>query len=160
MKTIEILVGIPCSGKSTYTNNKLYLNNNLNFGNSMSIMTSVSRDSVRENSDYFLQPYLYCEANEKIVTMVCDNMLNDNMYDYIILDNTHCKEKYINDIINNYPNHRIVIKFFKITLLKAYIRNIKRFISTRKYVPFKIIKNMYKNYKKINKDKYEKYIHM
>lgn len=151
MKTIEILCGIPCSGKSTYAND--YYNNNFVF--------SISRDDIRE-SYHFNSPYVYSKQNENKVTEIfnkyCNCKLNDKNFSIIILDNTHCKEKYIDEIIKQYSNHNIVIKYFDISLFKAHYRNIIRYFKTDKWIPIKVMNQMYKNYNKINKQKYEKYM--
>lgn len=83
--TIEILVGIPCSGKSTYC----YLNECV-----------ISRDTIREN--LFIGKYKFSKQNEQRVTNQFDNSLLfyiENKEPLIILDNTHCKEIYIDNII-------------------------------------------------------------
>ncbi len=149
MKTIVILVGIPCSGKSTWAQ--------LNRADMKAYI--VSRDDIRENEYFFIQPFKICKSNEDKVTELFDNIAIQalNAFDSIILDNTHCKESYIDNVIKKYSGENIVIKFFTIPLWKAHYRNIVRYILDGKYIPFKIINNMYKNYNKINKDKYKKW---
>lgn len=148
MKTLIILVGIPCAGKTTYVNKTNYL--------------SSSRDFIREN---LWVKYTYNAKNEELVTKLYNECLDKYIMSsnpnsqIIILDNTHCKEKYIDEIISKYENiTNISIKFFDISLYKAYYRNLMRYFKTGKFVPFSIITNMYKNYKLINKQKYAKYM--
>ena len=148
MKTIRILVGIPCSGKSTYANNQ-FLNDSLSF--------SISRDRIRDIANL----HQYTKESENRVTEIFNKsisiyLLKDNLV--LILDNTHCKEKYIDNIISTYSNYNIEVKFFDISLLKAHYRNIIRYFKTGKWIPIKIMNNMYRNYKKINKQKYAKYM--
>lgn len=154
MKTLEILCGMPCSGKSTYCKTiPRHLNN---YG------VSLSKDSIRERSYLFKQPYTYSKENEEKVTKEFDKQIDfwinecDNFH-VIALDNTHCKESYIDNIIKKYPKHTIKIKFFEISLLKGHYRNIIRYFNTGKWIPIKVMNTMYRNYNKINKKKYEKY---
>lgn len=149
MKTIRILVGIPCSGKSTYAEYE-YVNDLLSF--------SISRDDIRDIENL----HQYTKESENKVTEIFHKSmetylryLTDDLI--LILDNTHCKEKYIDNIINNYSNYNIEVKFFDISLLKAHYRNIIRYFKTGKWIPIKVMNDMYKNYKKINKQKYAKY---
>jgi len=152
MNNITILCGIPCSGKSTYAEKR--------FDNEFNSFV-VCRDTIREN--YFKQPYIYSIENENDVTNKFSNLLKQYLsFDNtnVILDNTHCKEKYIDEIINKYPNCNIIIKFFEISLLKAHYRNIVRYFKTGKWIPFSVMNQMYKNYNKINKKKYTKYLEL
>lgn len=145
---ITILCGIPCSGKSFWANNSdSYLNG-----------YPVSRDDIRKAM--YGKGYKQNKRDEKYITTRFNmevGMLLSSGYD-VILDNTHCKEGYIDEIIAKYPDYDIQIKFFDIPLWKAYLRNIIRYIEWGKWIPFKVIKNMKKNYNKINREKYGKYI--
>lgn len=149
MKTIRILVGIPCSGKSTYSWTEYTLPNNTYY---------ISRDDIRD----FYNLHQYTKQSEQEVTNIFNERLNLYLnlefLDVMILDNTHCKEKYIDSIINTYRNYNIEVKFFDISLLKAHYRNIIRYFKTGKWIPIKVMNNMYKNYKNINKQKYAKYM--
>jgi len=152
-KQIEILVGIPCSGKSTYTKNqKKYF-----------AVESVSRDDIREDRKHFDLPYKYTDKNEKLVSNIFNTQLLSHLkcahVQKVILDNTHAKEKYIDAVIEEWGDeYEILVRFFNINLIDAYYRNIYRYLTTNKWVPFSVITNMYKNYKKINKLKYKKYV--
>lgn len=146
MKTIRILVGIPCSGKSTYTFNKCLYSNSC----------FVSRDYIRD----ILNLHQYTKESENKVTQIFNYLVDKALIEdieVIILDNTHCKEKYIDNIISTYSNYNIEVKFFDISLLKAHYRNIMRYFKTGKWIPIKVMSDMYKNYNKINKQKYAKY---
>ncbi len=147
-KKLIIFSGIPCSGKSTYGE---YLMTNKN-------TILVSRDILREK--YFGPNYKYTKSNEKFISNkfdeIMDSCIENELINYIILDNTHCKEKYLDNLITIYGQiFDIHIIFFELTLKKAYLRNILRFIKTGKWIPFYVIKNMYHNYSKINKSKYQ-----
>jgi predicted kinase len=152
-KVIEILVGIPCCGKSTYSNNqKKYYQ-----------IESVSRDTIREDRRHFTLPYKYTKQNENLVTQIFNRELLSHLKashtQKVILDNTHAKEKYIDAVIQEWGDeYDIEVKFFDIPLFKAYYRNIYRYLTTNKWVPMSVITVMYKNYKKINKLKYRRYV--
>lgn len=148
---IIILCGIPAAGKSTWTKN--YIKNN-----SWSTY-SISRDDIR---DLLPQPYVYTKDNENKVTRIFNNKLEHCIargFD-IVLDNCHCREKYIDELLNRpifslADKYNVYVKFFDIPLWKAYYRAIKRRIQTGKDIPLKVIRDMYKNYKKIDKNKYK-----
>lgn len=152
MKYITILCGIPCSGKSTFANCVL--------GEVDHPGIVLSRDSIRDK--YNLHQYTH-ESESKVTeyyNMQLDEVIQDSNVEFIILDNTYCKTKYIDYIINTFSEeHFVTIIFFDISLIKSYYRNIKRFLTTGKWIPFKIINNMYKSYNKIDKEKYEEYIY-
>jgi hypothetical protein len=79
----------------------------------------------------------------------------------IILDNTHCREsgidKYLTIFRGMHSSKKmsIYVKFLDIPLWKANLRNIWRRVKTGKWVPFKVMKEKYQSYNKINKDKYK-----
>lgn len=163
-KYIVILCGIPTSGKSTWTKK---------FIASSPDSQSVSRDEIRENlfgKDYWKRQankrnYAYSiTQDEKFITQVFDKTVRtllEGNTKHIILDNTHCKESYLTQAISKYEKEGCVIciKFFKIPMWKAYYRNIVRYLGTGKWIPFKVLHDMQKNYNKIDKKKYnEKYV--
>jgi len=134
-----ILVGIPCSGKSTFARKK-----------KKEGWTVLSRDEIREN----MMPgvYKFSQKGEEMVTVIFDMRLRYAIYDgmNIILDNTHCKQKYIDDALKKFPSiYNVEIKYFDIPLWKATWRNIIRRIKTGKWIPFNVMETMYKNYKKL-----------
>jgi len=152
-KTIEILVGIPCSGKSSYVNKKLSTGQ---LGDNV----ALSRDEYRLT--FLPKDYKHNSKDENWITEIYNldlqNMVAGGNYN-IILDNTHCKEKYIDEIITKYSEHaNIKIIFFNISLTEAHIRNVLRCIKTGKWIPIAIINSMYKNYNKLNRKKYGKYM--
>ena len=155
MKKIIILVGIPCSGKSTYTKT---------LSKSFDKYTVIiSRDNIREFGWLFKQPYKFSKKNEDLVTQEFNRIFNlwlepKRECSAICLDNTHVKEKYIDSIITEHLDCIIEVKFFDTSLLKAHYRNIIRYITTGKWIPISVMNNMYKSYNKINKQKYAKYM--
>ncbi len=158
---VLILSGIPCSGKSTFTDDIV-----LNFDNhgpyGFYKTVSISRDTIRE--ELFPEKYTYNERNEDLVTKNFYRHLNTAFINKqnIIIDNTNCKEKDIDRLLNTYflQNYNKHIVFFDIPLYKAYYRNIIRYFKSenKKWIPFKVIKRFYNNYKKINREKYARYI--
>ena len=148
-KKLIIYSGIPCSGKSTTAKNYLGLSNG---------GLVVSRDTLRET--YFGDNYNYSKSNEQFISdkfdEIMDHSIENPLIKYIIIDNTHCKEKYLDNLIKIYGKvFDIQIVFFELTLFKAYYRNFVRFFKTGKWIPINVIKNMYSNYNKINKSKYK-----
>lgn len=142
---IIILVGGICAGKSTYAASTGY--------------PVISRDHLR--SVVFNQPYNFTKENEKVITMMFNQLVTENIaygYNCIILDNTHCKEKYIDELIEKYKNYTIQVFFFDLPLWKAHFRNVIRWVNTGKWIPIKVVNSMHKNYKKINKEKYKQYV--
>lgn len=153
--TVLILSGIPCAGKSTYAMS--HLSNNRGWD-----IAWISRDNIRWQMDK--SNYQHTKSNEKQVTKEFYKRLveaADEGRD-IIIDNTNCTEKYLNEFINffdaKYPEYNVAVKFFDISFIKALIRDFIRSWNTDKSIPYKVMWRMYKNYNKINRDKYESYL--
>lgn len=158
-KKIIILVGIPCSGKSTWANMFKYANAYI--GYKTGVTEIISRDSIR--LQLFGKNYKQHGEAEKRVTSTFNTLLHNRLSSHtcniVVLDNTHCKESYISDIVYRYKdNYNIRVKFFDIPLWKAHWRNITRYLTTGKWIPIKVINQMYKNYNKINKQRYAEYM--
>jgi predicted kinase len=148
MPEIIILSGIPCSGKSTFR--KRFE------GKSHAILC---RDDVRNS--LYESNYKYSRDNENKVTKIINSDF-DTLIRFkcnIIIDNTHCKDAYILEWLRRIPKNYIVkIKFFDISLYWAHIRNVLRWIKCRKWIPIKVMNDMYKNYQKLDKKKYALYM--
>lgn len=150
-KTIEILCGIPCSGKSTYADKQITKNLKLD-------TTVISRDTIRDRvyglrykPDFKREQEITIRFNESLAIWLEMPGINK-----IILDNTHCKEAYIDSIIDKYKgSYNIVITYFDIPLWRAKLRNYIRYIKTGKWIPNDVMNSMYNNYNKINRKKYE-----
>lgn len=143
MSEITILSGIPCAGKTTWSEKQGKI--------------VLSLDKYRES---LFNKYVYSKENEKIVK----NKLYADLAYYlirnqdVIIDNTHCKESLLDRFIKEYGStNRIIIKFFDTPLWKSLYRNVIRYLKTGKYIPIDAIIQFYKNYKKINRKKYAKY---
>ena len=144
-KTIYCFVGIPCAGKSTKVNELKKISN----------FEVLSRDDIREI--FISKDYIYTKENEAKVTKIFNELYDEYVRQgsFIILDNTHCKEKYLQEVLKKVPEGYIIIfMFFDIPLWKAYYRNVLRYIWKGKWIPFKVIRDMKNNYDKIDRSKY------
>jgi len=146
---VIIPCGIPTAGKSTWVKENL-----IGF-------VSVSRDDIREQMYGKYKKIPFTKQSEQMVTNIFDSRMSDAIARKrnIVLDNTHCKASYLNAAIQRFSGtgYKIVVIFFDIPIWKAYFRNWKRKLQTGKWIPPHVIKQMYKNYKKINKQDYAKY---
>jgi len=137
MPKCYILSGAPLSGKSTWAAKQK--------------LPILSCDKIR--LDYFNGGYVFDPKVEKEIWEDFYYRVKNNYAKDFIIDNTNCKLGYINKIKENLPkNFEIEIVKFEVSLLKSYYRNIKRWIFTGKWIPFKVIKNMKENYKKLWKE--------
>lgn len=130
MPKIIILRGIPLSGKSTFAGEMKEQG-----------YTIISKDKIR---DLLLgKDRKFSWENEKKVDyfqkylLETEFTLNSN----IVVDNTHLNGKTFRRVLAIIPSHyQIEVKLFKISLNKAYWRNITRYIKTGRWIPFKVIK--------------------
>jgi len=132
-RKVIILVGIPCSGKSTWARKQ-----------NLPILSCDSiREEIKEGKKYFFN-----RVNEDITWGLFYHYVSEMKTDFIV-DNTNCKQSYINKIIeclNPEYTWEIEIKYFSVSLYTAYYRNIIRYMKTGKFIPLQIIKNFKKNY--------------
>ncbi len=131
---VEILVGVPASGKSTYSQEKVRNDNSY---------ARVNRDDFR----FMLknQPVTEPKVEDlisKLMYASIDALLAKNFN--VIVDNTHLKAKYIDELVA-YVEHRADVRFriFDISLDKALERDAAR----EKKVGAEVLKRMYKDYK-------------
>lgn len=149
MNVPEVIIpcGIPTAGKSTWIKNNIPTYKN------------ISRDIIR--LEVYGKNYKQNSDSEKMINHFFDIRLSDAIVrrQNIVLDNTHCKKSYLDAAIKRFEGtgYKIVVIFFDIPLWKAYLRNYKRKWQTGKWIPTKVIKSMYKNYKTINQKDYAKY---
>lgn len=133
MPKCYILSGIPCSGKSSWA--------------SKQGIPILSCDKIRE--ELWGTPYKFNKKKEDMVWSLFYQRVIMEYRDFII-DNTNCKQSYINKIKDHLrAEYEIEIKRFDCSLSKAYIRNVLRYLKCKKWIPFKVIKNMKKNYDKL-----------
>ncbi len=149
MPEIIIFSGIPCSGKSSFRKQFEGVSHSI-----------LCRDDIRES---LFEDYQYTRDNENKVTRII-NADFDTLVRFkanIIIDNTHCKAAYIDEWLKRIPdNYTVKIKFFDIPLYEAHIRNIYRHITRGKWIPIKVMNDMYKNYQKLDKKKYEHLVYV
>lgn len=134
-----ILSGIPCSGKSTWAEQQN--------------LPIISCDKIRK--ELFGKTYKQTFKNEIEVWDKFYEQVNSQTTDFIV-DNTNCKLYYQDRIRENlyygevnpktWLIWEIEVKRFATPLWKAYYRNVVRYLKTGEFIPFKIIKNMKKNY--------------
>ena len=131
---IEILVGIPASGKSTYAIEKVRDNSDY---------IRINRDSLRM---MFSGSYLVDYSVEKIITEVeydiIDSVLNAGKS--VVVDNTHLRLKYIRPYFDKFTDRAdIKINIFDISIGDAIERDKGR---GEKMVGSDVIERMYGNY--------------
>lgn len=137
MKTlkIKILIGIPASGKTTWSKDFVRSNDN---------WTRVSRDDFREmlKNSGVVENKVENIINELVNSTIEQSLLKKMN---VIVDNTNLKEKYIQDIIEKFKySADIDYQVFDISLDKAIERDKSR---ADKNVGAHTITKMYKDYK-------------
>lgn len=142
-RVISVMVGPPCSGKSTEADRILKEEPNT---------LRVNRDSFR----YMLRNEGFCNYNiENIITGLMDKAIDKALeggYD-VIIDNTHCKLKYINDITKKYSGKASVVLYtIQCPLWRLRLRNVIRYIKKGVWIPDKVIISMHKNFKNLLKE--------
>jgi len=139
---ITILIGPPCSGKSTWAKN--FIKDNPDY-------VRINRDSMR---DMLKGQYVFDPSIEVMISRLSLSAMNiaANNNRNIIIDNTHCKAKYLIDIIKPFIGHKFTLKFFIEPKWKLKLRNIIRYFKTGVWIPVKIIDNMYDNYIYLSKN--------
>lgn len=131
---VKFLIGIPASGKSTWS--KDYVAKNPDW-------VRVNRDDFR----FMLKDMPVCEMKvENLITkMVSDAIINSLMSKFnVIVDNTNLKAKYLNPLIELVkPYADIEFQIFDISVEKAIERDNNR----DKKVGSEVIKRMFNDYK-------------
>ena len=157
-----ILCGPPCSGKTTWREQ----NTDILFEryNKAPVMT-ICKDDIREKlfgKDYKIDTKLEKAVNDHFYQQL--GLAAKFQTGVIILDNTHCKESFIDGYLSIFRlmeqrgQITIYVKFFDVPLWKAHLRNIWRNIRTGKYIPYRMMKILCRNYNKIIKLKYKRFI--
>jgi predicted kinase len=126
-----ILIGIPCSGKSSYAKTLK--------------QPIICCDTIRE--ELYGKDYKFNYAKEKHVWNVFYVKISE-MKESFIIDNTNIKPIYIEAIYDNCPQvGQFKLEYFPISLARAHYRNIVRYISTGKWIPIKVLNNFHKNWR-------------
>ncbi len=135
MKHVVFLCGIPASGKSTWVNEQINILPNSKI---------VSWDNIRKMFDYVFSEVAVSELFNKQLE---EYVLNDDV-EFIFIDNTNVKEKYINNIINFClscnKNCEFFIKVFDTPYDECIKRNNLR--CGHEYVPIEVMERMKMNY--------------
>lgn len=140
---IYIMVGPPCSGKTTLAKEILNYNDNIIRVNRDELRTMLKGKYV--NGDYYVESLINILYKE-FLRLACNSRRD------ILIDATHCKIKYINDIKKMLPeNCNITIKYMVCSepIWKLKIRNILRYFKTGVWIPNKVIVDMYNNSKAV-----------
>lgn len=131
--TLTILIGPPCSGKSTYVKNHMRPNT-----------VRVNQDDIRKmikGRKYKFSNFM--ENNVKNINIQTTHILLNSGCN-VILDNTHCNPRSLQQIQKEFEDKAdIVYLIFEIPLWKLKIRNIFRCIKKRIWIPVHVIENMY-----------------
>lgn len=136
--TLTILIGPPCSGKTTWARDK-------------GVGIIVSRDNMR---DSIFTGYTFSKKNEEIVSEAVEASVLAALSkgQDVVLDNTHCKKEYIHDAIDKY-NYLANIEFecdrFNIDMEELRRRNKVRADETGKEIPDDVIVSMKERYDKL-----------
>lgn len=135
-RTIVIMKGIPGSGKSTKAKEYVSMG-----------FKKVGKDEIRR----MINNYSLDNSDEKIIDNIQKEIVKHLMYygKNIVIDNTHAKKKYYNDIVKyiyavgaiiDYK-YEIIVDFIDTPLNECIKRNSKR---TFDKVPESVIRNMHK----------------
>lgn len=138
------MVGPPCSGKTTKAKR---------LAKASDRFIRVNRDELRTMMrGHYVCDDLYVEKTinlitEQMIQLACASLKN------VIIDATHCKVRYINDIKRMIPEGcPVEFKYVLAENLPLWIlklRNIKRYIQTGVWIPKKVMENMYHNFQLI-----------
>jgi hypothetical protein len=137
MAKIIILVGPPNSGKTTWS--KDFMSKNLD-------CVKVSRDDFRQ---MFFGKWAITNKMENVITDIQNNTVDTFLKNGVdvILDNTHCRLKYINDVIDRYSkDYDIIFKVFDVDKHTLMARNEYRGKVDGKYIPDTVMENMINNF--------------
>jgi predicted kinase len=136
---IYIMVGAPCSGKTTLAKKMLEYDNNI---------IRVNRDELRVMlkgryvvGDYYIESVIN-KLTEDVVGLACIARKD------ILIDATHVKVRYINDIkkmIPEFCNYTIKYVVCDEPLWRLKLRNVLRYLRTGMWIPNKVLTNMYHN---------------
>lgn len=144
-----ILSGPPGSGKSTWV--KKFLN--IRRPGQWCV---ICKDNIR--TEYFGINYQKDGQNERVVTEVFNNRLDHEIKEKInvIIDDCNLKENYIDHLIKEFKagGYKIQVLFFNANIRILYWRNLKRWFTTNRFIPFKDLKENKKTFDKIDRLKY------
>lgn len=143
---VIILVGPPCSGKSTWS---AYYDNSRLPNNGHCVI--VSRDIIRK--DLFGKNIYYSYSQERKVNDIEDSQITAAIsqgHD-IIWDNTHCRAIYLNQAISRFENedYFVEVRFFNAPYKTLRRRNFWRYLRTGRWIPRKVTKTFQEGYDEV-----------
>lgn len=142
MVKIVLLVGPPNSGKTTWTKN--FIGQNKDY-------VKISRDDLRQS---LFNSWVVSHKMENVITELQDQLIETLIKNNvnIILDNTHCKFKYIQEVIDKFGDRcDIVFKVFDVDTHTLLARNEYRGKIDGKYIPDTVMENMIDNFNELKK---------
>ena len=111
----------------------------------------ICRDAVRvqmANGKYIFNPTLEDKVTKEINSMIAIATANKGCD--VVIDQTNCKSGYLKAFVDKFnPTHDIQIIVLYQPLWKLYVRNYWRWVQTGKWIPLKVIRDMYSNQKKM-----------
>lgn len=135
INTLYVTIGVPCSGKTTWANG--------------TGLNTVSRDLERKTifGEYRMGSF----KEEKVITKIVEYKTKQLLkIGDVILDNTHLKETYLNEIIGTYKNCNIEFKVFQTPTISEFeSRNILRIVNEGKDIPLEVFKKMCKQFQSL-----------
>jgi len=134
-----IMSGVACSGKTTWV--KKYYRK----------FMYISRDAIRvqmAGGKYVFDPQMEDRVTKEVNHLCAIATANKGCN--VVIDQTNCKAGYLNSFIEKFkPTHNIQIVVLYQPLWKLYVRNYWRWVQTGKWIPLKVIRDMYNNQKKM-----------
>jgi len=111
----------------------------------------ICRDAVRvqmADGKYIFNPALEDKVTKEINSMIAIATANKGCD--VVIDQTNCKSGYLKAFVDKFnPTHDIQIIVLYQPLWKLYVRNYWRWVQTGKWIPLKVIRDMYSNQKKM-----------
>ena len=146
---IILMIGVSCSGKTTWATN--YIKNNPTY-------KILSRDNIREQ--IFGKEYEQNNRNEETVSKIFKETAHILLKNHsLILDNTHLKLSYINDVIEEFGYlANITIKIIDSTVIPyrdLCERNNKRKEDSGKFIPWDVLNKQIVNFTNLDLTKLE-----
>lgn len=145
---IYVLIGAPCSGKSTWIDKFK--------ASQKEAYTVISSDNILE--DFAANEGIsYAQSWQKYIGRATAMMKADfreavNNNNNIICDQTNMTSKKRKSLIGNLGNYEKIAVIFDCDTKTLFARNKKRMETTGKFVPEEIILNMLKRFDPISKD--------
>lgn len=163
---VVIMCGAPCTGKSTWVEK----NTNLLAQKYNAPVVVISRDIIRLSVYGSVSHTQTKQKEDEVSKRYYKQLSQASMLDHavVILDNTHMRESYFQSYLATFKSlidqkkAEVFIKVTEAPYWKMWFRNIKRKLTTGKYIPKDALKSYYKrfqNIKKVLNEKYKEYLY-